>query len=86
MAMSQESWDAIIKVLLLKMHEQGQKLDLANPYSILDVMRDNWDLVCSHSACCKYLAEKELEYKKAEREAELARLAKLDAEIKALEG
>jgi hypothetical protein len=87
MALSQNSWDQIMRVVAYKLGEIPPNLrgNIMDPNTVLGTMRDNWELLCDHDAVVAYLHAKDLAEKKKSRDEEQAKLAALDAEIEELE-
>jgi hypothetical protein len=83
--MSDESWNEVIRVVAYKAQESGTRIT-ADPNVFLGVMKDNWELLCNHDACCAYLAEKDLAEKQAALAEAQAQADALAAEIAALGG
>jgi hypothetical protein len=85
MALSNESWDQIMRVVTYKLAESSPRHISLDPNAFLKVMRDNWELLCDHAAVVAYLAEKDLAAKKKARDEAIAQAEALAAEIEELE-
>lgn len=84
MALSNTSWDQILRVVLYKMREAGVR-PTTNPDVYLGYMRDNWELLHDHTAVVAYLAEKDLAAKQEAHAQAVAQSQTLADEIAELE-
>lgn len=85
MAMSNQSWDEVMRCVMHKMQEAGMR-PTTDPTVFFTIMRDNWELLCNHAAVVAYLAEKDLAAKIAAQAEAQAQADALAAEIAEMEG
>jgi hypothetical protein len=85
MALSDEHWAKAKRAIGLKIEEKGREFfskGIPDHGAILEVVRENWDLLGNEAQLDTYIAARELADKTAQRAAKAAELAKLDEEIK----
>lgn len=84
MALSDESWNQIMRVVLHKAAEAG--VAPTNTNAVFGVMRDNWELISKKKQVQRYLAAKELSAKREAHAQALAQAETLAVEIAELKG
>ena len=83
MTLSDDSWNGIVRCLSLRGNETENHMSTVQ--DVLDLFRDNWDLVCDHDAVTAFIAEHELAELRALRAKRLDDIDKIDAEIAKLQ-